>query len=137
MEKPIAETLRERATPEKAPPLGRWGQLFLASLKKNDPDQYRELKASGDLATVAKDVDETASAEYEGLLQKLLQENPDTTTYGDRIAHRTRLERQAAEVVQQNVIVPNPEWARQQAEGYTDENTATWSEEPLLPKPTT
>lgn len=46
-----------------------------------------------------------------------------------------RCRRRAEEWVELNFVVPEPEWARQQEEGYTDENTAHWSDEPLLPKP--
>jgi ribonuclease D len=121
---------------DETPPLGRWGQLFLASLKKNDPAQLAELEQMGELEKVARDVDETASAMYDQTLHALEAQNPSPKEQGARLQHLTKLQRQAEEIVTAELLVPNPEWKRQREEGYTDENTSTWSEEPLLPKPT-
>lgn len=122
---------------ETTPPIGRWGQLFLASLKKNDPAQYAELEQMGELEKVARDLDETASAQYDATLKALeKQDPPPKGNWAHRAAHLTKLRRQAEEIVVAELVVPNPEWRQQTSEGYTDENTSTWSEEPLLPKPT-
>lgn len=114
--------------------LSRWGRLFLSSLEKNDPTQFQELTESGELQTVAASVDELASAEYEQTLNGLLEKETATKKFANRQAQIARVKRQAEEIVRESVVVPNPEWAKQKEEGYTDENTSTWSEEPLLPK---
>jgi len=123
---------RQSAPPKK---LGRWGNLFLSSLRKNDPQQLQELQAAGELEKVAQDVDQTASQQYRDTLNALLEKEKPAKKGKNRQAQVARLERQAEEIVREAVLVPSPEWARQSREGYTDENTATWSEEPLLPKP--
>ena len=114
--------------------LGRWGALFLSSLKTNDPSQYAELARSGELAKVVRSVQEVAESEYRQTLQALLEKEPAPKDSNDRQAQVDLLRRQAEEIVTASVVPPNPEWARQMREGYTDENTGTWSEKPLLPK---
>lgn len=121
--------------PDSSIVLNRWGEIYLSSLKKNDPDQYRELVASGELDAAVKNAQEMAQAEYQQTLNALLEKEGPLKRSKNRQAQVARLQRQAEEVVREFVVVPNPEWAKQRQEGYTDENTAHWSEEPLLPKP--
>lgn len=89
----------------------------------------------GELRKVALSVQEVAERQHQDTLNALLKLEPKAQTSADRIAQTARCQRAAEDVVRENVVVPHPGWARQTREGYTDENTADWSEEPLLPKP--
>ena len=126
-------------TPRQTPhQIGRWGQLFLESLSANDPAQYKELEEAGELLPVAQSQDELASAEYQQLFEALVEQEKGKEKpagYQENLALVERCRRRAEEWVTLNFIVPEPERARQQEEGYTDENTSHWSDEPLLPKP--
>lgn len=68
--------------------MGRWGQLFLDSLERNDPHQFRELQASGELNQVTQSVDELASAEFEQTIDALLEKEKATGSadFGNNLA---------------------------------------------------
>lgn len=114
--------------------LGRWGRLFLNSLAKNDPDQEKELKEAGELQKVAASIDELAATEFaqtmEAEMARMSKEEPEL----DEAAKVTRARQRAEELVTSSVVVPDPKWMEQNRDGYTDENTADWDDEPFLPK---
>src|SRR4051812_14509665 len=103
-------------------------------MEKNDPQQYRALKDSGELEATTRNVQDLAHSEYESTLNALLRQEPAAEGLQNRQAQVERIRRHAEEIVTSSIVVPTPEWRQQQIEGYTDENTAHWSDEPLLPR---
>jgi hypothetical protein len=101
-------------------PLGRFGKRHLASLKANRPDEYKELKESGQLDQYLREMDEHAASVFQSELKARLDKDPGPM---DGIGQSQRLlvaSQQAEEVVNQDLLVPDEETEKAMKTGYVD-----------------
>lgn len=94
--------------------LSQFGQAFLSSLEENRPQEYQRLKASGELARLASDVDERANDQYWNLVAELRKQSPGPEGALAQAQHLNVLANQARELVLDEVLVRDPEESREE-----------------------
>lgn len=98
--------------------------LYEESLAENRPEDYRALKASGELKALLDSVAQTARDSHRQIVKNLAERhpyNPVEWAPQGRGAWEGWLERTAEELVLHDLIlVQSPEDARADLEGYTD-----------------
>lgn len=87
---------------------GKWGNLYVESLRENAPEAYRQLEASGELATFAQDAQRRAERQHDDLMAQLQKKHPPPKGYVATVQHLTSLKAMADELVAADVIVPPP-----------------------------
>lgn len=102
--RPAAEDSRGRV-------VGVWGQKFLDSLRENRPETYRSLQGSGDLESMAAEIEERAQSQFQTLMASFRQHNPPKPEwdYLQRVQHEMVLASQVRELVLDDLLVPEPE----------------------------
>src|SRR2546427_349293 len=90
---------------------GRFGRVFLESLRENRPEEFKALEEKGELAASAEQVEERAQEQYQDLLSQLQKQPPPPkdASYPQRVQHASVLAQQARELVLYEVVVPNAE----------------------------
>ena len=98
----------------------RYSQLYLDSLKENQPELYAALEAKGQLRQIADEIGERAQSQFENLLAQLQRENPLPTNPVDRVTALHGLESQANELVMAELLVRDEETEAAEVHGYVD-----------------
>lgn len=99
--------------------LGRYGQLHRDQLQQSQPEVFRDLQRSGQLAKYLQDLDRSADQMKARLLKDLEEKQPYNPVEwkNDREMWKASLERIAEELVlEDRVLVPSPDPEEQTTE---------------------
>ncbi len=110
--------MRQQTREEEA--LGVWGSAFLASLKRNDPEQYHQLKVTGKLESTAQSRARWARDRFQETLSALMESQGPAPVNPLEWDHWMRgLTNQAREATWPLVLVPRPEDREEAATSLT------------------
>jgi hypothetical protein len=83
-------------------------KAFLESLEESRPEEYRRLKASGQLRVVAEEAAQRADDQHHTLLSQLRRQDPGPASSLLQAQHLNTLSQQAREIVLDELMVkPN------------------------------
>jgi hypothetical protein len=88
---------------------GKWGNLFVESLRETYPEEYQRMSANGELGANAREVQTRADRQFQDLIAQLLKQHPAPVGFVEESQHMLSLGSMANELVADDVIVRPPE----------------------------